>query len=193
MFVAVCDQDLGTSTFFCSKITSPLSEVIPAVRSSHSIASNGGTVASEYRRVNVRPRNPRAGRSEPVPCPAAASRPIPIDLSPPAVPVSRSVALIPPPFFALPIPIRPTRESSRQRLENPSSVPGLCLFSDVSRTIRELDIRVKPARRAVKGKTQHVVEAPQNGPWNGGMPIAVCTVVNKRFPDSGQIRVKEKS
>jgi hypothetical protein len=37
------------------------------------------------------------------------------------------------------------------------------------------------------------VEALQNGPWNGGTTIAVCTVVNKRFTDSGQIRVKEKS
>ena len=26
MFVAVCDQDFGTSTFFCSKIVSPFSD-----------------------------------------------------------------------------------------------------------------------------------------------------------------------
>jgi hypothetical protein len=37
------------------------------------------------------------------------------------------------------------------------------------------------------------VEGPQNGPWNGGTVIAVGTVVNKRFAESGQIRVKEKS
>ncbi len=56
MFVAVCDQDLGTSTFFCSKMTSPFSDVIAAVRSSHSIASYGETDASEYIRVIVSPR-----------------------------------------------------------------------------------------------------------------------------------------
>ena len=39
MFVAVCDQDFGTSTFFCSKIVSPFSDTIEAVRSSHSTAS----------------------------------------------------------------------------------------------------------------------------------------------------------
>ncbi len=47
MFVAVCDQDFGTSTFFCSKIVSPFSDVIAAVRSSHSIASYGETEGSE--------------------------------------------------------------------------------------------------------------------------------------------------
>src|SRR6266508_3118695 len=47
MLVAVCDQDLGTSTFFCSKIVSPFSEVIVAVRSSHSSASYGDTDGSE--------------------------------------------------------------------------------------------------------------------------------------------------
>ena len=47
MLVAVCDQDLGTSTFFCSKIVSPFSEVIAAVRSSHSSASYGETDGSE--------------------------------------------------------------------------------------------------------------------------------------------------
>ena len=47
MFVAVCDQDLGTSTFFCSKIVSPFSDVIEAVRSSHSMASYGETEGSE--------------------------------------------------------------------------------------------------------------------------------------------------
>jgi len=47
MFVAVCDQDFGTSTFFCSKIVSPFSETIDAVRSSHSIASYGETEGSE--------------------------------------------------------------------------------------------------------------------------------------------------
>ena len=58
MFVAVCDQDFGTSTFFCSKIVSPFSDVIAAVRSSHSIASKGCVAPSEKRRRNVRPRSP---------------------------------------------------------------------------------------------------------------------------------------
>jgi hypothetical protein len=39
ILVDVCDQERGTSTFFCSKIVSPFSEVIAAVRSSHSTAS----------------------------------------------------------------------------------------------------------------------------------------------------------
>ncbi len=47
MFVAVCDQDFGTSTFFCSKIVSPFSDTIAAVRSSHSTASYGETEGSE--------------------------------------------------------------------------------------------------------------------------------------------------
>ena len=47
ILVAVCDHDLGVSTFFCSKITSPFSEVIAAVRSSHSRASYGDTEGSE--------------------------------------------------------------------------------------------------------------------------------------------------
>src|SRR5438132_6894786 len=41
MFVAVMDQPFGTSTFFCSKITSPDSLVIAAVRYSHSTVSKG--------------------------------------------------------------------------------------------------------------------------------------------------------
>src|SRR2546422_10561289 len=41
IFVAVIDQLLGTSTFFCSKITSPDSLVIAAVRCSHSTVSYG--------------------------------------------------------------------------------------------------------------------------------------------------------
>src|SRR5207244_11495798 len=41
IFVAVIDQPFGTSTFFCSKITSPDSLVIAAVRYSHSTASYG--------------------------------------------------------------------------------------------------------------------------------------------------------
>ena len=46
MFVAVIDHAFGTSTSFCSKNTSPFSFVIAAVRSSHSIASNGGVTPS---------------------------------------------------------------------------------------------------------------------------------------------------
>ena len=41
MLVAVIDQLFGTSTFFCSKMTSPDSLVIAAVRNSHSTASIG--------------------------------------------------------------------------------------------------------------------------------------------------------
>src|SRR5205809_4992669 len=41
IFVAVMDQVFGTSTFFCSKITSPDSLVIAAVRYSHSTRSKG--------------------------------------------------------------------------------------------------------------------------------------------------------
>jgi len=44
------------------------------------------------------------------------------------------------------------KKSSRQSSKIPASLTDFCLFSDVSRTIRELDIRVKPARRAVKEK-----------------------------------------
>src|SRR5579883_2684178 len=40
------DHDLGTSTFSCLKITLPASSVISAVRFSHSIWSNGLTLAS---------------------------------------------------------------------------------------------------------------------------------------------------
>src|SRR5436309_8534352 len=43
MFVAVMDHVFGTSTFFCSKITSPDSLVIAAVRYSHSTRSKGDT------------------------------------------------------------------------------------------------------------------------------------------------------
>jgi len=69
------------------------------VRSSHSIASNGGTVASEYRRVNVKPRKPREGRSVCEPAEVLVSRPVPTDDLSPPVPVSRSVALISRPPF----------------------------------------------------------------------------------------------
>ena len=47
MFVAVIDQDFGTSTSFCSKKTSPLSFEMAAVRSSHSTWSNGCVTPSE--------------------------------------------------------------------------------------------------------------------------------------------------
>src|SRR5262245_42913117 len=60
MFVAVCDHDFGTSTFFCSKMTSPFSEVIAAVRNSHSTAPYGEMEASEYMREKVSPLRPFA-------------------------------------------------------------------------------------------------------------------------------------
>src|SRR6185436_5275418 len=44
--VASTDQNFGTSTFSCLKITLPASSVISAVRRSHSIWSNGLTFAS---------------------------------------------------------------------------------------------------------------------------------------------------
>src|SRR5262252_4034783 len=51
IFVAVIDQVFGTSTFFCSKITSPDSLVIAAVRYSHSTASYGDIPSRvKYRR-----------------------------------------------------------------------------------------------------------------------------------------------
>ena len=58
MFVAVIDQNFGTSTSFCSKKTSPLSFVIAAVRSSQSMASKGCVTPSVKRRRKVRPRSP---------------------------------------------------------------------------------------------------------------------------------------
>src|SRR5437764_701555 len=45
MLVAVMDQSLGTSTFFCSKMGAPCASVISAVRSSHSTSSYGDTPA----------------------------------------------------------------------------------------------------------------------------------------------------
>ena len=47
MFVAICDHVFGTSTFFCSKIVSPFSDTMAAVRSSHSTASYGDIDGSE--------------------------------------------------------------------------------------------------------------------------------------------------
>ena len=41
--VAVCDQNFGTSTSFCSKTTAPFSLPMTALRSSHSTSSNGST------------------------------------------------------------------------------------------------------------------------------------------------------
>ena len=41
--VAVCDQNLGISTSFCSKTFSPFSFEITALRSSHSTVSKGST------------------------------------------------------------------------------------------------------------------------------------------------------
>src|ERR1700690_1262930 len=55
MLVAVCDQVLGTSTSFCSKITLPFSSVMPAERSSHSTSSKGGIPSFEKKRFFFRP------------------------------------------------------------------------------------------------------------------------------------------
>src|SRR5574340_914494 len=55
MFVAVCDHDLGTSTFSCRKMTWPLSFKICAVRRSHSTASKGEILPSVNFRWNSRP------------------------------------------------------------------------------------------------------------------------------------------
>src|SRR5262249_24156320 len=55
MLVAVIDQFFGTSTFFCSKITSPDSLVIAAVRYSHSTASYGETPSRVKYRRNSNP------------------------------------------------------------------------------------------------------------------------------------------
>src|SRR5215831_17922197 len=55
MFVAVMDQFFGTSTFFCSKITSPDSLVIAAVRYSHSTQSYGEIPSRVKYLLNSRP------------------------------------------------------------------------------------------------------------------------------------------
>src|SRR5208282_1944127 len=55
MFVAVIDQDLGTSTFSWRKITCPLSLPMSAVRLSHSTASKGDTFPSVNRRWKSKP------------------------------------------------------------------------------------------------------------------------------------------
>src|SRR5271156_6294267 len=53
IFVAVCDQPLGTSTFSCLKIVTPFSLPISAVRFSHSTASKGAVLPSvKYRSKN---------------------------------------------------------------------------------------------------------------------------------------------
>ena len=68
MLVAVCDQDLGTSTFSWRKITWPFSLPICAVRRSHSTASKGarravGEVAAELEtRLRARLGGSRCGR-----------------------------------------------------------------------------------------------------------------------------------
>jgi hypothetical protein len=54
-FVASWDQEAGTSTFCCSKTTSPRSFEIDAVRTSHSISSYGWTPGVEKYRSNTRP------------------------------------------------------------------------------------------------------------------------------------------
>jgi len=41
--VAVCDQNFGISTSFCSKTISPFSLLMTAERISHSTSSNGST------------------------------------------------------------------------------------------------------------------------------------------------------
>src|SRR3990172_8390810 len=63
MLVAVCDQDLGTSTFSWRKITCPFSLPIWAVRGSHSTASNppaAGTFPLVKKRRNSSPALLRA-------------------------------------------------------------------------------------------------------------------------------------
>ena len=55
MLVAVMDQSLGTSTFFCSKIGAPCASVISAVRSSHSTSSYGDTPTLVKKRLKVSP------------------------------------------------------------------------------------------------------------------------------------------
>src|SRR5579864_3710389 len=55
MFVAVCDQDFGTSTLSWRKITCPFSFPICAVLFSHSTASYGDTRPSVNRRRNSVP------------------------------------------------------------------------------------------------------------------------------------------
>src|ERR1700694_718955 len=55
MFVAVCDQDFGTSTLSWRKIVCPFSFPISAVRFSHSTESNGDTFPSVKKRRNSRP------------------------------------------------------------------------------------------------------------------------------------------
>src|SRR5437667_6275766 len=55
MLVAVMDQSLGTSTFFCSKIGAPCASVMSAVRSSHSTSSYGDTPALVKNRLKVSP------------------------------------------------------------------------------------------------------------------------------------------
>src|SRR5713226_5085176 len=55
MFVAVCDQDFGTSTPSWRKIVWPFSLPISAVRRSHSTASNGETLPAVKNRRNSRP------------------------------------------------------------------------------------------------------------------------------------------
>src|SRR5882672_3883787 len=55
MFVAVCDQPFGTSTFSWRKIVLPFSLPISATRRSHSTASNGETLPSVNFRWNSRP------------------------------------------------------------------------------------------------------------------------------------------
>src|SRR5712691_2649333 len=55
MFVAVCDQDFGTSTLSWRKIVWPFSLAISAVRRSHSTASNGETLPAVKNRRNSRP------------------------------------------------------------------------------------------------------------------------------------------
>src|SRR5215470_7292533 len=56
IFVAVIDQVLGTSTFFCSKMISPDSLVIAAVRYSHSTLSYGEIPSRvKYRRNSTPP------------------------------------------------------------------------------------------------------------------------------------------
>src|SRR5579884_643853 len=63
MFVAVCDQLLGTSTSSWRKIVTPFSLPISAVRFSHSTLSNGEIFPSVKNRSNTSPRTPVSGEA----------------------------------------------------------------------------------------------------------------------------------
>jgi hypothetical protein len=63
MLVAVWLQLFGTSMFFCSKTGLPRSSLMTAVRSSHSISSNGCVPSVAKKRLNWSPRVRRSARA----------------------------------------------------------------------------------------------------------------------------------